>query len=192
MMIENENKQIILEEQLILVDEKDNIVGYDGKGNCHQKEGLLHRAFSIFIFNNQAQLLIQKRSKNKLLWPLYWSNSVCGHPRRDEDYENAIMRRLKEELGIVTQLHRLFHFKYHEVFNNIGSENELCSVFIGKTGKEIQPNREEIDEWKYVTISELNEDILKYSHLYTPWFKIEWELMKTRYNNQMNDLMRAI
>ena len=88
-------------EKLILVDKYDNVLGYKSKAECHEGEGILHRAFSIFIFNDKNQLLLQKRSAKKLLWPLYWSNSCCSHPRKGENYETATHRRLKEELGLL-------------------------------------------------------------------------------------------
>ena len=97
---------------LILVDAKDNIIGYESRERCHQGKGLRHRAFSIFIFDDQKQLLVQRRSVEKVLWPLHWSNSLCSHPRRGESYEEAAMRRLKEELGFETPLQLLFKFQY--------------------------------------------------------------------------------
>ena len=88
-------------EQLILVDSDDNKIGYSSKSECHKGEGNLHRAFSVFIFNSSGQLLIQKRSSNKELWDLHWSNSCCSHPRKNERTKSAAIRRLEEELGIV-------------------------------------------------------------------------------------------
>ncbi|HLP44763.1 MAG TPA: isopentenyl-diphosphate delta-isomerase, partial [Candidatus Kapabacteria bacterium] len=105
---------------LILVDGKDNIVGYLDKGGCHEGEGVLHRAFSIFIFNSRGQLLLQRRSAAKPLWPLFLSNSVCSHPRRGESYEEATHRRLKEELGIETRVFFLFKFEYRASYGVIG------------------------------------------------------------------------
>ena len=172
------------EKLLILVDEKDHVIGYEDRKKCHQGKGLLHRAFSILIFNDQKQLLIQKRSAKKLLWPLYWSNSVCSHPRRGESYEKATMRRLKEELGFETPLRFLFKFQYQATFKDIGSENEMCSVHIGKFNGIVQANQSEIAEWKYVDIEELNKDILTLPHLYTPWFKMEWEQIQRDYNER--------
>lgn len=163
------------EELLILVDGKDNVIGYENKGKCHQGKGLLHRAFSIFIFNDQTQLLVQKRGAEKDLWPLFWSNSVCSHPRQEESYEEAAMRRLKEELGFETPLQLLFKFQYQARFKNIGSENEMCSVYIGKANGTVRVNWNEIAEWKYVDPDKLNKDIVVQPHSYTPWFKMEWE-----------------
>ena len=96
------NDQIVSfdDEKLILVDESDNILGYETKVKAHEGIGILHRAFSLFIFNDKKELLIQKRSQDKPLWPMFWANSVCSHPRKGEEYDTAIHRRLKEELGI--------------------------------------------------------------------------------------------
>ena len=99
-------------DSLILVDEADCEVGHASRSRCHEGTGLLHRAFSLFIFNDRGELLVQQRSAAKRLWPLYWSNSCCSHPRRAETMEAAIHRRLYEELGIKCLLHFLFKFQY--------------------------------------------------------------------------------
>ena len=99
-------------DRLILVDEKDQGVGYLSKARCHEGRGVLHRAFSLLIFNAGGELLIQQRSSSKRLWPLYWSNSCCSHPRGSETMEAATRRRLREELGISCPLRFLFKFQY--------------------------------------------------------------------------------
>jgi isopentenyl-diphosphate delta-isomerase len=169
------------DEKLIVVDEKDNILGFKTKTECHEGDGILHRAFSIFIFNDDEQLLIQKRSGSKQLWPLYWSNSCCSHPRKGETVEEASHRRLKEELGIETQLRFLFKFQYTAPYKNIGSENEMCSVLVGRSNNSIAPNKNEIAEWKYVDIKELDKAMIDDPVNYTPWFKMEWERIKTNH-----------
>lgn len=163
------------EELLILVDGKDNVIGFENKERCHQGKGLRHRAFSVFIFNDQKQLLVQRRSAEKVLWPLYWSNSMCSHPCKGESYEEAAMRRLKEEMGFEAPLQLLFKFQYQARFKNIGSENEMCSVYFGKANGIVRANPNEIAEWKYMDLGELNKAIVAQPHLYTPWFKMEWE-----------------
>jgi isopentenyl-diphosphate delta-isomerase len=178
------------EELLILVDEEDNIVGYENREKCHQGKGLLHRAFSIFIFNDHTQLLIQRRNAEKDLWPLHWSNSVCSHPRKKESYEEAAMRRLKEELGFETPLHLLFKFQYHARFKNIGSENEMCAVYIGKTNGVVRVNHMEIVEWKYIDLKKLNKNIAAQPHDYTPWFKMEWEQIQMHYHIDIENILR--
>jgi isopentenyl-diphosphate delta-isomerase len=166
------------EEQLILVDENDKILGYESKEACHQGEGILHRAFSIFIFNGDKRLLIQQRSARKPLWPLIWSNSVCSHPRRGENDIDAAHRRLHEEIGINTSLQFLFKFQYHASFKDIGSEHELCSVYIGKTAAPIRANPEEIARWRYVDLEEMDREIKARPEMYSPWFKLEWQRIK--------------
>jgi len=178
------------EELLILVDKEDNIVGYENREKCHQGKGLLHRAFSIFIFNDQTQLLIQRRGAEKDLWPLHWSNSVCSHPRKKENYEEAAMRRLKEELGFETPLHLLFKFQYQARFKNIGSENEMCAVYIGKTNGVVRVNHMEIVEWKYIDLEKLNKNIAAQPHDYTPWFKMEWEQVQMHYHIDIENILR--
>ncbi len=174
-MKESDKKVSFDNEKLLVVDKNNNIIGYDSKANIHAGEGILHRAFSIFIFNDQGEMLLQKRSKKKLLWPLFWSNSVCSHPRENESNEIATQRRLKEELGIVTPIKYLFSFQYQANFNDIGSEREYCSVYIGKSNGPFFINNNEIDEWKFIPLEELNCELNKSPKKYTPWFKIEWD-----------------
>ena len=135
-------------EALILVDEADREVGHLSKTKCHDGQGVLHRAFSLLIFNGAGELLLQQRSAAKRLWPLYWSNSVCSHPRRTESMEAATQRRLHEELGIGCPLHFLFKFQYQAQFDATGAEHELCSVFIGRSANPIRINSEEIAAWR--------------------------------------------
>ena len=166
---------------LILVDEQDNILGYETKMKCHQGDGLLHRAFSIFIFNKDKQLLIQQRSALKPLWPLYWSNSVCSHPRKGENDMEAAHRRLMEEINIDTSLQFLFKFQYQAAFKDTGSENELCSVYIGFSDEPVRADPDEIADWKYIDLEELDRDMQANPQTYSPWFKMEWQRIKEEY-----------
>ena len=177
-------------EELILVDENDNVIGYKDKESCHNGQGILHRAFSIFIFNSRNELLLQRRSKHKRLWPLFWSNSCCGHPRKGETCIVAVKRRLKEELGIETELEYLFKFRYQAVFENIGSENELCSVYIGKSDELPNINKEEIKEWRYISIEKLNKELEEHPEHYTPWFKLEWRYILKKFMDKIK-IIRA-
>ncbi|MFX0205489.1 MAG: isopentenyl-diphosphate Delta-isomerase [Candidatus Hodarchaeota archaeon] len=187
MVIDKDNISIP-QELLILVNARDNIIGYENREKCHQGEGLLHRAFSIFIFKDQKQLLVQKRNAEKLLWPLYWSNSVCSHPHKGESYSDAAMRRLKDELGLETTLRLLFKFQYQASFKNIGSENEMCSVYVGKANGIVRANRNEIAEWKYIDLGKLNKDILTHPQIYTPWFQMEWERIQAHHRIDIGNL----
>lgn len=187
-MIMQKNNISFCEELLILVDARDNIIGYENREKCHEGEGLLHRAFSIFIFNDDGQLLVQKRSAEKPLWPLHWSNSACSHPCKGESYDEATVRRLNEELGFETSLQLLFKFQYQARFKNIGSENEMCSVYIGKANGIVQADPKEIAEWKYIDRETLNKDMMTRPQIYTPWFKMEWDRIQRHYRVDIENL----
>jgi isopentenyl-diphosphate delta-isomerase len=158
---------------LTVVDKKSNIIGYEEKEKCHDGGGILHSAFSIFIFNDKKQLLIQQRSKYKRLWPLHWSNSCCSHPRAKETLKAAAERRLREELGFSCNLKYLYKFRYFARYKHFGSENEICSVLIGKSNNGIILNPREIADCKWVNITELINEIHQNPDKFTPWFKIE-------------------
>jgi len=171
------SQQVIVsseDEDLILVDEEDRVVGHLSKGACHDGEGVLHRAFSIFIFDDTGRLLLQQRSSEKRLWGGFWSNTCCSHPRRGEVMDEAIHRRLEQELGMDAELHYLFKFTYHAPFGDLGAEREVCSVYVGRSGQPPQPNIHEISDWRWVAPGELNREIEEHPERFTPWFKKEW------------------
>ena len=160
---------------LILVDAADRVVGRLSKSRCHEGRGVLHRAFSLLLFNAAGDLLIQQRSASKRLWPLYWSNSCCSHPRSGEDMETATQRRLQEELGITCPLRFVFKFQYQAQFDATGSEHELCSVFIGTCSAPIVVDPNEISAWRWVDPAELQSQLASPSSVkFTPWFTMEW------------------
>jgi isopentenyl-diphosphate delta-isomerase len=162
---------------LILVDEADQRLGHLSKEECHQGRGVLHRAFSLLIFNGRGELLVQQRALSKRLWPLYWSNSCCSHPRITESMEAATRRRLNEELGIGCTLEFLFKFQYHAQFDETGAEHELCSVFIGRCDGPVAVNREEIHDWRWMPPDVLQREMcssVDSGRRYTPWFVLEW------------------
>jgi len=176
-------------EQLILVDSDDNEIGYSSKSECHKDLGLLHRAFSIFLFNSTGELLIQKRSIKKELWGQYWSNSCCSHPRKGEDLHEAAIRRVHQELSIECSLNFLYKFQYQENYSDSGSEHELCSVFYGLYDGTINCNENEIEDWRMISSTQLNEEIGQSSILYTPWLKLEWAEITTKYKEVIeNDI----
>lgn len=185
------NAELTLEEKnkdlLILVDESDKALGFKSKSECHEGNGTLHRAFSVFIFNPLGQLLIQKRSSNKELWDLHWSNSCCSHPKKNEQMELAVKRRLKEELGIECPVHYLYKFTYHAKYKDLGSEHELCHVYVGLFDGEIKANPEEIDDWKFIKPDDLEERIRNSKKDYTPWMKIEWEMLTASYKREIEN-----
>jgi isopentenyl-diphosphate delta-isomerase len=160
---------------LILVDEADRKLGHLSKDLCHEGQGVLHRAFSLLIFNGSGELLIQQRAPLKRLWPLYWSNSCCSHPRRTESMEAATRRRLYEELGIHCKLQFLFKFQYQAQFDATGAEHELCSVFIGRSSQPLEINRDEILDWRWIRPEALQAEMKGGDTAkYTPWFLLEW------------------
>ena len=165
-------------EDLILVDGEDAEVGFLDKAACHDGKGVLHRAFSVFLFNGRGEVLIQKRAAGKRLWPSYWSNSCCSHPRRGEALEQAVGRRLGEELGLaagqVQGLAFLYKFKYHAAFGAAGSEHELCSVFRAQLEGEPSVNTTEIDDWAWVAPSVLTHRLRARAGDFTPWLHLEW------------------
>jgi isopentenyl-diphosphate Delta-isomerase len=161
---------------LILVDDADREIGHLSKALCHEGRGVLHRAFSLLIFNGRGELLLQQRAPSKRLWPLYWSNSCCSHPRRAETMEAAIRRRLFEELGLSCPLHFLFKFQYQAQFDATGAEHELCSVFIARCTDTVSINRNEILSWRWVSPEALQAEMSGGgSEKFTPWFMLEWE-----------------
>jgi isopentenyl-diphosphate delta-isomerase len=163
-------------ESLILVDEADREVGHLDKAQCHQGRGVLHRAFSLLIFNDAGELLLQQRSAAKRLWPLYWSNSCCSHPRRAETMEAAIHRRLYEELGLRCPLHFLFKFQYQAQFDAAGAEQELCSVFVGRSSGPVRIDPREILAWRWISPESLQAELAgSQADRFTPWFVMEWE-----------------
>lgn len=168
-------------ENLILVNEEDEDTGQLSKLECHLEDGFLHRAFSIFILNEEGQLLLTQRSAQKFLWPLYWSNACCSHPRFGETAEQAVHRRLEQELGFTTELNYLYKFIYKARFEDKGTEHELCYVWVGRYSGEIKANENEVEAWKFVSPEELDEDLLSNPDQYTPWMKMEWETIKREY-----------
>jgi isopentenyl-diphosphate Delta-isomerase len=163
-------------DSLILVDEADREVGHLDKARCHDGQGVLHRAFSLLIFNDAGELLLQQRSAGKRLWPLYWSNSCCSHPRRAETMETAIHRRLHEELGLRCPLQFLFKFQYQAQFDATGAEQELCSVFVGRTSEPVRVDPGEIVAWRWISPEALQRELAgREADRFTPWFVMEWE-----------------
>ncbi|HZW60354.1 MAG TPA: isopentenyl-diphosphate Delta-isomerase [Woeseiaceae bacterium] len=172
-------------EELILVDADDRETGYLSKAHCHDGRGVLHRAFSLFIFNGNGELLLQQRAADKRLWPLYWSNSCCSHPRRGEQMAVATGRRLQQELGIRARLEFVYKFTYQASFGSIGSEHELCSVFLGRTDDEIQANDNEIAAVRFVAPPALTQDMAVHADRYTPWFRLEWQRLASDFASRL-------
>ncbi len=174
------------EEPLILVDERDREIGHLSKGECHDGDGVLHRAFSLFIFNSAGELLLQQRSEEKRLWPLFWSNSCCSHPRRGESLTVATQRRLDQELGMEAEFHRLFTFQYQVPYLDLGSENEVCSVFVGRCDEPPRPNATEIAAVRWITADELDREFRDQPETFTPWFAQEWPRVRGVFRQTLN------
>ena len=119
---------------------------------------------------------------------MYWSNTCCSHPRKGEEVDEAIHRRLMEEIGFDTELKYLYKFKYQAQFLDVGAENELCSVFIGKSNDTVRVNDNEIAEWRYISISDLTSEILANPLSFTPWFKMEWERLTSQHLSEIEAL----
>jgi isopentenyl-diphosphate Delta-isomerase len=178
-------------ESLILVDEQDNPIGVRSKGDCHDGGGLLHRAFSVFLFNPEGRLLIQQRAPGKRLWPGFWANSCCSHPRAGEDMNTATRRRIEEELGLSASLEFIYKFRYHARYRDLGSEHELCWVYVGRTtAEQIRPNPSEIADWRFVEPADVDTMVNDETAPVAPWFRLEWKALRTEYSAQVaNALM---
>ncbi|MCH5599676.1 isopentenyl-diphosphate Delta-isomerase [Niabella ginsengisoli] len=156
---------------VILVDENDNAKGTMEKMEAHQK-GLLHRAFSVLLFNDKKEWLLQQRALDKYHCGGLWTNTCCSHPFPDEDILHAAKRRLKEEMGIEGELDKAFDFIYKASFKNGLTEHEFDHVFIGQFSDTPNINTQEVADWKYISLSDLKEDLQLHPEKYTPWFKI--------------------
>ena len=161
-------------ENVILVDEKDNQVGLMPKLEAHQK-GLLHRAFSVFIFNSDYKLLLQKRASSKYHSGGLWTNTCCSHPRDGEDIIDAANRRLDEEMGIKTSLRKVFDFIYTAELDNNLIENEFDHVLYGVYDIDPILNKEEAEDFKWIDMETLKNDIENNKDQYTVWFKIAFD-----------------
>jgi isopentenyl-diphosphate delta-isomerase len=173
--LDNEHRIVSSEaEELILVDDDDTVTGYLSKAECHDGGGVLHRAFSLFLFNQNGELLLQQRSASKRLWPGFWSNSCCSHPRRGESMGVATQRRLRDELNIDVSLEYVYKFSYQAEFGDSGSEHELCHVYLGKVEDSVEPNDHEIESIRFVQPHDLAEEFAASPAVFTPWLKMEW------------------
>jgi isopentenyl-diphosphate Delta-isomerase len=156
---------------LILVDREDRERGFEEKETCHLIPTKLHRAFSIFVFNEKGEMLIHKRAGSKKTWPGFWTNACCSHPRKGETLVTATKRRLKEELGFSCPVRRLFSFQYSAEYDTTYGENEIDHVFFGTYNGVVRPDPGEIEEWKFVSVEDLATDVGTRGERYTPWFR---------------------
>lgn len=168
--------QIVSDEsdELILVDEFDRPCGFASKSICHDGDGLLHRAFSVFVFDDQGRMLMQQRSEQKRLWPLRWSTSCCSHPRPGEAMEIAAQRRVREELGLDCECRYLYKFRYQVGYGDQGAEHEFCWVYAARSNEPVKVNGNEVADWSYCSRDELDRSLRRNPERYTPWFAMQW------------------
>lgn len=170
-----------MEEFVVLVNEKDEVLGTMEKHQAHEA-GLLHRAFSVFIFDEKGRLLMQKRAATKYHSPSLWTNTCCSHPRETETYLDAAHRRLREEVGFDCELQEKFHFIYRTQFDNGLFEHELDHVFVGNYEGEVQFNPNEVQEIHWISLDDLKNELLDHPDHFTVWFKIIFD----EYLNQLS------
>ncbi len=176
-------------EDLVLVDSQNRVLGTAPKNICHDGAGILHRAFSIFVFNSSRELLLQKRAAEKRLWPAYWSNSCCSHPRLSETMLSASTRRLHEELGIrAYRFSELYQFEYQASYQDLGSENELCSVLICRSDDALAINPAEVCATRWVKLPALEAEIENQADQFTPWFKLEVKELASSHIQQIQQM----
>ena len=158
-------------EQVILVDQEDHAIGTMEKMEAHQK-GLLHRAFSVVIFNSKGEILLQKRARSKYHSGGLWTNACCSHPLPGEALENATRRKLKQEMGIDLKTEYAYKFFYRTRLDSGLIEHECDHVFTGIFDGEPVINTHEVEDWKYISLDELRRDISLNPAHYTYWFKL--------------------
>jgi len=169
-------------EYVSLVDEQDNEIGVMEKMQAHQ-EALLHRAISVFIFNDKKELLLQQRAAEKYHSPLLWTNTCCSHPRPGEVVLDAAKRRLKEEMNMACNLTYEFSFTYKAVLTEELTEHEFDHVFFGESNQLPVPNPAEVADWKYMPLTEIETDMENNPGVYTSWFKLMLDKIKSVRND---------
>jgi len=167
-------------QQVVLVNPSDDPIGTMEKLEAHRK-GLLHRAFSVFVFNNNNELLLQQRAIEKYHSGGLWTNTCCSHPTPDESLEAAGSKRLQEEMGFMAALENRFAFEYRVELDNGFTEHEFDHVLVGRYNGPIHPNPAEVMDYKWVSLMSVNEDIARNPERYTSWFKI----IMTDYRHQI-------
>jgi len=177
------NKQNEMDQELILVDEQDNVVGYGNKLTVHE-EGKLHRAFSIFVVNDQDQLLLQQRAFHKYHSGGLWANTCCSHPIKGEPFQVTLKRRLNEEMGFECDLEPLFSFIYRAEFENGLIEHEFDHVFLGRYQGDPDPNQDEVAHWKWIDLDQLRHDLIQNPSNYVFWLRTAFEQFCDHFEKQ--------
>ena len=171
-----------MEDYVILVDENDTKIGIMPKLMAHEK-ALLHRAFSVFIFNDKKELMLQQRASGKYHSPNLWTNTCCSHQKENESNVEAGQRRLQEEMGFVTDLAETTSFVYKAPFDNGLTEHEYDHILVGTYNGKPKINKEEVGDWKWMDLEEVKVDIALHPELYTEWFKIIFEKFYEHFND---------
>jgi isopentenyl-diphosphate delta-isomerase len=171
-----------MEEQVILVDKNDNQIGTMPKMEAHEK-ALLHRAFSVFIFNKKGELMLQQRAAHKYHSPLLWTNTCCSHQRVGESNVEAGKRRLQEEMGFSTDVKEVFSFIYKAPFDNGLTEHEFDHVMVGNFDDEPNLNPDEVAAYKWMSLEDVKSDMENNPSIYTEWFKIIFKESYTKLTN---------
>jgi isopentenyl-diphosphate delta-isomerase len=156
-------------EEVVLVNEQDEVMGTMEKMEAHRK-GVLHRAFSLMVFNSRGELLVQKRARTKYHSPGLWTNTCCSHPRPEERIADACARRLREEMGIEVNPEFAYKFHYKVGLDQNLFENEIDHVFTAVFDGVPSVNPNEVEAWKFVSLKELREDTARNPENYTVWF----------------------
>ena len=158
-------------ERVILVDERDREVGTEDKERAH-REGRLHRAFSVFVFNSRGEMLLQRRARGKYHSAGLWTNTCCSHPRPGESVEAAARRRLREEMGMECELHGAFPFVYRAELDGGMTEHEYDHVLVGECDRDPVPDADEVEEWAWADPEALRSRVEEDPESYTYWFRI--------------------
>jgi isopentenyl-diphosphate delta-isomerase len=173
--------RVLDDDLIVLVDEADREIGTSPKVAGHLGAGTLHRAFSVFLFNTDGEVLIQQRAAGKMLWPNYWSNSCCSHPRPGEAVDAAARRRVREELRVECRTSFLYKFRYQARFGDVGSEHELCHVYAGYPRGQLIADPAEIADHRWIAASALTAEIAAGPERFSPWMKLEWQRISTEF-----------
>lgn len=181
----------MIEENVILVNEKDEPIGLMPKLQAHQ-EAVLHRAFSVFVLNEKNEIMLQQRAQNKYHSPLLWTNTCCSHQREGENNIQAGTRRLYEEMGFNTELKELFHFIYKAPFDNGLTEHELDHVMIGYSNLQPKINTDEVENWKWMAIHDIKTDMNVNPEIYTIWFKIIFDKFYHYFESHQTEFKKSL
>ena len=172
-------------EEVILVDESDKPLGVMEKMEAHRR-ALLHRAFSVFIFNSAGKMLLQRRAPSKYHSGGLWTNACCSHPRPDEETCEAARRRLSEELGFAVPLEKIFDFTYRSEFDNGLTEYEFDHVYIGYYDQRVYPNPEEVSEYRWLSLEAVQAELAAFPSTYTSWFHLAFPMIMSWKDRQKN------